>query len=184
MKITPEQRAQLLALFAPFEHETLNAKATVQAVEMILAVNVITSTGALVEMKTTNADDVYKRFMHEWKQVGVWQGGKPVRTKLARLAKAGQLDEVWAGLERLRNDPNRPAPEFVPRPMTWLNQERWNDDPYPERSVRQSAASAAASINLAQLDLSNMQSVVTPLGQRALNERSASLRGEIERGAL
>lgn len=94
-------------------------------------------------------DAIYKRFMAEWKQVGVWQGGKPIRTKLARLAKAKQLDDVWAGLERLRNDPNRPAPEFVPRPMTWLNQERWNDDPYPAKSGgRQAAAGAVLDIQL------------------------------------
>lgn len=94
-------------------------------------------------------DAIYKRFMSEWKQVGVWQGGKPVRTKLARLAKAKQLDEVWAGLERLRNDPNRPAPEFVPRPLTWLNQERWNDDPYPAKAGgRQAAAGAVLNIQL------------------------------------
>lgn len=94
-------------------------------------------------------DAIYKRFMAEWKQVGVWQGGKPVRTKLARLAKSKQLDDVWAGLERLRNDPNRPAPEYVPRPMTWLNQERWNDDPYPAKSGgRQAAAGAVLDIQL------------------------------------
>lgn len=93
-------------------------------------------------------DDAYKRFMAEWKLVGVWAGGKPVRAKLARLAKAGQLPEVWAGLERLRNDPNRPDPQYIPRPMTWLNQERWNDDPYPPKSGRQSAASAVLAIDL------------------------------------
>lgn len=89
----------------------------------------------------------YKRFMAEWKRVGVWQGGKPVKQKLARLIKAGQIDDVWAGLERLRNDPNRPAPQFVPRPLTWLNQERWNDDPYPVQG-RSGAASAVLGIEL------------------------------------
>lgn len=96
-------------------------------------------------------DDAYKRFMAEWKLVGVWAGGKPVRAKLARLAKAGQLPEVWAGLERLRNDPNRPDPQYIPRPMTWLNQERWNDDPYPPKSGgRQAAAGAVLGIDLGQ----------------------------------
>lgn len=95
------------------------------------------------------AGEVYTRFMREWKQVGVWAGGKPVRAKLARLLRDGKIDAVWAGLARLAADPNRPAPEFVPRPMTWLNQERWNDDPYPVRSGgRQAAAGAVLSIQL------------------------------------
>lgn len=106
----------------------------------------------------------YERFMSEWKQVGVWQGGKPVRTKLARLAKARKLDEVWAGLERLRNDPNRPAAEFVPRPMTWLNQERWNDDPYPVRSGgRQAAAGAVLGLDLSQAEMHIQQIESAPL---------------------
>lgn len=104
-----------------------------------------------VAVGAADASADYERFMREWKQVGVWQGGKPVRAKLARLAKAGQLLEVWAGLERLRNDPNRPDPQYIPRPMTWLNQERWNDDPYPPKSGgRQAAAGAVLGIDLGQ----------------------------------
>lgn len=123
-------------------------------------------------------DAIYKRFMAEWKQVGVWQGGKPVRTKLARLAKSKQLDDVWAGLERLRNDPNRPAPEFVPRPMTWLNQERWNDDPYPAKSSgRQAAAGAVLDI---QLD--GVQPHISPAGVRELVQRSPSIMSEMQQG--
>lgn len=126
MKLSKWQREKLLELFPEFE-----AAETVAAIEAILS----SDPGEVA------AEDDYKRFMAEWKQVGVWQGGKPVRAKLARLAKAGKLDAVWAGLERLRNDPNRPAPEYVPRPMTWLNQERWNDDPYPPRSAPRTAGS-------------------------------------------
>jgi hypothetical protein len=40
------------------------------------------------------------------------------------------LDVVMAGVRRLAADPNLPAAQFVPRAATWLNQERWEDDPY------------------------------------------------------
>jgi len=46
------------------------------------------------------------------------------------------LDVVMDGVKRLAEDPNLPAPQFVPRASTWLNQERWGDDPYPKPDVR------------------------------------------------
>lgn len=139
MKLEKWQRDKLREMLKAW-HQDGDVEFMLRRIDALLA----EPTNAEVEL-----DAVYKRFMSEWKQVGVWQGGKPVRTKLARLAKSGQLDDVWAGLERLRNDPNRPAPEYVPRPMTWLNQERWNDDPYPVKSGgRQAAAGAVLNIQL------------------------------------
>lgn len=169
MKLDKWQKQRLLELFAPFEHEVLNAAAMVEAVEKLLSLETPAS------VRAADVDEAYKRFMAEWKQVGVWVGGKPVRAKLARLAKAGKLDEVWSGLERLRNDPNRPRPEYVPRPMTWLNQERWNDDPYPEKSGgRQAAAGAVLGI---QLDPNGMGSIASvPLSQQP------SIMGEMQQG--
>jgi hypothetical protein len=41
------------------------------------------------------------------------------------------LDTIFDGVRRLAADPNLPAPQFVPRAATWLNQERWEDEPYP-----------------------------------------------------
>lgn len=48
------------------------------------------------------------------------------------IAKVG-VDAVIAGAARLRDDPNR-DPEYTPHPATWLNQERWDDDPLPRRT--------------------------------------------------
>ena len=39
-------------------------------------------------------------------------------------------DVVLEGVKRFAADPNLPAPQFVPRAATWLNQERWDDEPY------------------------------------------------------
>ena len=38
---------------------------------------------------------------------------------------------ILDGVRALAADPNLPAPQFVPRAATWLNQERWDDEPYP-----------------------------------------------------
>ena len=45
------------------------------------------------------------------------------------VARAG-VDAVIAGATRLRDDPHR-AEHILPHPSTWLNQDRWEDDPYP-----------------------------------------------------
>jgi hypothetical protein len=39
-------------------------------------------------------------------------------------------DVVLEGVKKFAADPNLPAPQFVPRAATWLNQERWDDEPY------------------------------------------------------
>lgn len=152
MKLEKRQRDKLRQMLKAW-HPEGDAEFMLRRIDALLA----EPTSDEVEL-----DAVYKRFMSEWKKVGVWQGGKPVRAKLARLAKAGLLDEVWAGLERLRNDPNRPAPEYVPRPMTWLNQERWNDDPYPARAAtggRVAAAGAVLDIQLNQNGMGHIERV-------------------------
>ena len=39
---------------------------------------------------------------------------------------------IIAAAERYRDDPNR-EPRFTAHASTWLNQERWNDAPLPQR---------------------------------------------------
>jgi hypothetical protein len=42
-------------------------------------------------------------------------------------------DIVIEGVERMIADPNLPSLEFLPHPSTWLNEGRWEDEPYPVR---------------------------------------------------
>jgi hypothetical protein len=44
-------------------------------------------------------------------------------------------DVVMDGVRSLASDPNLPEPQFIPRAATWLNGERWGDDPYPPKQV-------------------------------------------------
>ena len=175
MKLEKWQREKLRELFEGYldgnmsSVDLIDVNDLVEFVEQVLSLEPEGAPGTIGNMLV---EDAYKRFMSEWKQVGVWVGGKPVRAKLARLIRDKKIGEVWAGLERLRNDPNRPAPEFVPRPMTWLNQERWNDDPYPVRSGgRQAAAGAVLDIRLDQQGMGHIEAVQRP-----------SIMGEMNRG--
>lgn len=42
--------------------------------------------------------------------------------------------DILAGAQRFAADPNLPEPQFIPHASTWLNNERWSDDPLPARS--------------------------------------------------
>jgi len=43
-------------------------------------------------------------------------------------------ESVMAGAQRFASDPNR-DPSFTPHPATWLNGERWLDEPLPPRKL-------------------------------------------------
>jgi hypothetical protein len=59
--------------------------------------------------------------------------GKPAARRAFQTAmKKSPLVEIGDGLRRWQAYWTwRNAPQFIPHPSTWLNQERWNDDPPP-----------------------------------------------------
>lgn len=63
------------------------------------------------------------------------RGGKGAAcTAFLKAKKRAPATTIIAGAERLRDDPNLPADKtLVPMPATWLNQDRWEDDPLPAR---------------------------------------------------
>lgn len=76
-----------------------------------------------------------------WRVYPRRQGKGDARRAFTRaIGKAG-LSAVLAGAEHFRDDPNLPLddPSLIPMPATWLNQERWDDDPLPPRQRRQFA---------------------------------------------
>lgn len=173
MKLEKWQREKLRELFDGYLEaniwaaDLLDVDELVEFVEQVLTLEPEGAPGTIGNMLV---EEAYKRFMTEWKQVGVWVGGKPVRAKLGRLIRDKKIGEVWAGLERLRNDPNRPRPEYVPRPMTWLNQERWNDDPYPAKGGRVAASGAVLDIRLDQQGMGHIEAVQRPSIMGEMNQ--------------
>lgn len=58
--------------------------------------------------------------------------GKAAARKAWKKCKTDS-ETVIAGAVRMATDSNLPELQYVPHPSTWLNEERWNDDPYPPR---------------------------------------------------
>ena len=57
-------------------------------------------------------------------------GTGEARQAFGKAVRAHGSEIILEGVQRFANDPNLPAPQFIPRAATWLNQERWNDSPY------------------------------------------------------
>lgn len=71
-------------------------------------------------------DDFYRAFpLHT--------GVGAARRAWAKAAAKADPATIVAGAERYRDDPNRMA-EYTAHPATWLNAERWADDPLPPRA--------------------------------------------------
>ena len=60
-------------------------------------------------------------------------GAKKTWEKITRRVKPEVIIE---GARRLAEDPNLPDTQFIPHPSTWLNEGRWEDEPYPTYSQR------------------------------------------------
>lgn len=58
------------------------------------------------------------------------------RAFVKALATTARL-EIMSGVHRLAADPNLPPKQFIPHPATWLNEGRWDDEPYPARDTNQ-----------------------------------------------
>lgn len=54
------------------------------------------------------------------------------RRAFAKAVAHTDVDTIIKGAIRYADDPNR-SPSFTAMPATWLNQERWEDGPLPER---------------------------------------------------
>jgi hypothetical protein len=63
------------------------------------------------------------------------------------LKSGASAEEIVAGAERYRDDPNRSA---TAHPTTWLHQERWNDGPLPSFGDAPKHGAAARTMELAR----------------------------------
>jgi len=112
-----------------FEGSKVSAEGTKMSQRVDKNVQVTRTTELEPENLSTSFNefwDVYPRKMGKGEARGAFQKA---------VTRFG-LDTVMEGVRRLAADPNLPAAQFVPRASTWLNQERWGDDPYPVPDVR------------------------------------------------
>ncbi len=87
---------------------------------------------------TTPAVDFFAAF---WKVFPLKESKGDARRAWPKALKAagGDADRIVQGAYRYRNDPNREE-EFTAYPATWLNGERWEDDPLPARKRQTNGA--------------------------------------------
>lgn len=62
------------------------------------------------------------------------KGKGAARKRWEEAVKKVPAPVLLAATRRYADDPNLPDEEFIPWPQKWLREERWNDDPEPERS--------------------------------------------------
>ena len=72
------------------------------------------------------------RFVEFWDTVPRKVGKGAARKAWAKAVKKADPQVIIEGMRRYRDDPNR-SDEFTAHPSSWLNAERWDDDPLPAR---------------------------------------------------
>lgn len=77
-----------------------------------------------------NIDSVSNDWITFWDLYPRKLGTGEAKQAFYKAIKIHGSDIIIEGVRRLANDPNLPASQYVPRAATWLNQERWGDDPY------------------------------------------------------
>lgn len=91
---------------------------------------------------TSSVDEDFATFWEVWPKER--RNGKGAARDAFRKAVAGEgrmhaaptaAAVILDGARRFAADPNLPTdePSFIPLPATWLNQERWDDGPLPDR---------------------------------------------------
>jgi len=60
-------------------------------------------------------------------------GKGAARKAYAKAVKTTKWGIINVAVQNLANDPNLPEAQFIPHPSTWLNEGRWDDEPYAPR---------------------------------------------------
>jgi hypothetical protein len=85
------------------------------------------------ELEPVNKNQLTNEFEIFWSIYPRRTGKQAAKASFEKAVKAVGLDKVMDGVRALSNDPNLPEEKFIPNPATWLNQGRWDDDPYPAK---------------------------------------------------
>ena len=103
------------------------------------------SSPSLPVTENTLARDASSSSFERWWSVYPKKVAKPSAGRAYRAAlKKCSAQEIEAGLASWMPALRSMDPQFVPHPATWLNQERWNDEPPPPRSANGRPVSSVA----------------------------------------
>ena len=90
-------------------------------------------------------DEQFEQF---WMAYPYRRAKKPARKAFEKALKQTTLAVMLAALDWQRVQPQwlKANGEFIPLPTTWLNQERWDDQPPPPTNVSSSTQRTLSSI--------------------------------------
>jgi predicted transcriptional regulator len=96
----------------------------------------LTITTELDPLNDINSDSDLPQYFNDFWEIYPRKMGKgEAKAAFVKQVKRFGHEVILEGVRKLASDPNLPAPQFVPRAATWLNQERWDDEPYPVPDV-------------------------------------------------
>lgn len=78
-----------------------------------------------------------EQFEQFWRTYPRRIGKGAARKSFEKAMKLATFEEIMAGLQRQLAYYASREQQFIPHPTTWLNQERWADDPQPVQQRRQ-----------------------------------------------
>jgi DNA-binding transcriptional regulator YhcF (GntR family) len=127
----------------------------------------ITITTELEPLELELLNDIVEAFNDFWNIYPRKQGKGKAKEAFIKASKLCNVELILLGAERYAADPNLPDPKFVPLPATWLNQERWDDEPLPlnreltnsERNIQNLRASMALLENKEMKEVESNESV-------------------------
>lgn len=82
-----------------------------------------------------NAQQVEPMFLDFWNLYPRKVGKQAAKKAYLKACNSVADFVILAGVKRLASDPNLPPKDFIPHPATWLNEGRWDDEAYPERTL-------------------------------------------------
>lgn len=100
-----------------------------ETIEREVTTDVVTSDHPNMHMLIPGGGPTFDDF---WRVYPRRNGKGAARASWHRAVMKADVAVIIAGAVRFRDDPNR-DPAFTAYPSTWLNQERWDDDPLPPR---------------------------------------------------
>jgi len=98
--------------------------------------------------KSKKTKEVENQFAEFWSIYPRKVGKQKALSAFEKAVDTVGLDTVMNGARRLATDPNLPSEQWIPHPTTWLNEGRWDDDPYPAPTwdAKPTAAQRTASL--------------------------------------
>lgn len=115
----------------PFSEKGLEVDTPLPPVEEqgLLPMLVSVPTTPTAEVVPVAADGIADEFVGFWSLYPRRVGKKAAERAFRTARKAASVEEIAAGLHAQLPDLRRRETRYVPHPATWLNQQRWADDP-------------------------------------------------------